>query len=161
LGHGGQSIARRRYSAEQIIGLLAGAAYLVWLSFQAGAWSSRTRTGETPSVYRLLNDALDTLLFVACALTYLATASFAAAYGRVRWLGRTTSTAFGLISLFAFVLIAMRGVAFPDPAAGAAPWYTRPGFIAGIPAVPWIVPHLLGAIALRRAGRCGPDSAVP
>jgi hypothetical protein len=30
--------------------------------------------------------------------------------------------------------------------------YTRPGVIAGIPAVPWIMPCLLGVVLLRRAG---------
>ena len=28
----------------------------------------------------------------------------------------------------------------------------RPGFVAGIPAVPWIMPFLLGVVVLRRAG---------
>ena len=35
--------------------------------------------------------------------------------------------------------------------ATSAPWYMRPGFIAGIPAVPWIMPCLLGVVLLRSA----------
>jgi hypothetical protein len=46
----------------------------------------------------------------------------------------------------------MRGMSFPNPAALSTPWYTRPGFIAGIPAVPFIMPFLLGVVSLRRAG---------
>ena len=137
-------------------GLLAGAGYLVWLSVQVGAWTTRVRTGEIPQAVVSLNDSLDTLLFAACALTYLATASFAASFGKARWIGRGASLAFLVVSLGAFVVLAIRGLSFPDPSAGAAAWHTRPGFIAGIPAVPWIVPHLLGVGALWRAGSRGP-----
>lgn len=31
-------------------------------------------------------------------------------------------------------------------------WYTIPAFVAGIPAVPWIMPCLFGVVLLRRAG---------
>lgn len=103
---------------------------------------------------RLLQEALTaaTLLFVACVLTYLAMAAFAASCGKAHWIGRRAGQAFVALNLVAVVLILMRGLSFPDPRAGTTPWYTRPGFIAGIPAVPWIMPHLLGAALLRRAG---------
>ncbi len=140
--------------------IMSGAAYLVWLAFQVGAWTERARTGAAPLSAMSLNDSLDTLLFVACVLTYLATAAFAASFGRVGWLGRVASRAFVTASLAAFVFISVRGLAFPDPTQGSSPWYTRPGFIAGIPAVPWILPHLLGVILLRRTGNepAGPHS---
>jgi len=32
------------------------------------------------------------------------------------------------------------------------PWYASPGFIVGIPAVPFIIPFLFGVVLLRRAG---------
>lgn len=47
----------------------------------------------------------------------------------------------------------VRTLQFPDPAAPSTPWYTLPGFIAGIPAVPFIIPYLLGVISLRHSGR--------
>ena len=50
------------------------------------------------------------------------------------------------------VLLVVRGVSFPELSGNTAPWYVRPGFIAGIPAIPWIMPCLLGVVLLRRAG---------
>ena len=34
----------------------------------------------------------------------------------------------------------------------STPWYVRPTFIVGIPAIPWIMPFLIGVVLLRRAG---------
>jgi hypothetical protein len=42
---------------------------------------------------------------------------------------------------------------FPDPISVLAHWHTIPGFVAGIPAVPWIMPCLFGIVLLGRAGR--------
>ena len=47
----------------------------------------------------------------------------------------------------------VRTLQVPDPAAPSTPWYTLPGFIAGIPAGPFIIPYLLGVISLRHSGR--------
>jgi hypothetical protein len=49
-------------------------------------------------------------------------------------------------------LLMLRGVSFPIPGGDPAPWYTRPGFIVGIPAAPWFMPYFLGVLLLRRAG---------
>jgi hypothetical protein len=46
----------------------------------------------------------------------------------------------------------MRGLSVPEISGNTAPWYTRPGVIVGIPAIPWIMPCLLGVVLLRRAG---------
>lgn len=132
-------------------GMLAGAAYLIWLTVQVGGWSARVRGVDMPTPVASLEYASDALLAVACAATYLATAAFAASLGKARWIGRRASQGLVALNLIALVLLVMRGVAFPDPAALATPWYTQPGFVAGIPAVPWIVPHLMGAALLRRA----------
>ena len=48
--------------------------------------------------------------------------------------------AYVILNLVALVFIVIRGLSFPDPNGGATPWYTQPGFIAGIPAVPWVMP---------------------
>jgi hypothetical protein len=131
---------------------LAGAAYVVWLSFMIGASSARVRTGALPDAYLSINDALDVLVFAACSLTYLATAAFAFAFGQRGLLGRRASAVLCGVALLALGAILVRGLSFPDPTADSAPWYLRPGFIAGIPAVPWILPHILGATILRRTG---------
>ena len=43
-----------------------------------------------------------------------------------------------------------RGFAYPNPHAAFSNWYTVPGFIAGIPAVPWIPLCAIGVLTLRR-----------
>ena len=73
--------------------------------------------------------------------------------GRAGWLGRGASLAYVLLNVVAFVLLVLRGVSFPSPTASPEPWYTRPGFVVGIPAMPWIMPYFLGVILVR--GRDG------
>jgi hypothetical protein len=132
--------------------ILAGAAYLIWMSFLIGSYVVKVRDGQVPAAVVSLGDVLDILLDVACLLTYLATAAFAAALGRIRWLGRGATRAYVVVSFIAFLCLVTRGLAFPDPAALSTPWYTQPGFVAGIPAIPFIMPFWLGAVLLRRAG---------
>jgi hypothetical protein len=132
-------------------GLLAGAAYLIWMSFVLGAYVVRVRDGHMPATMDSLGDVFDVLLDVACVLTYLATAAFAASLGKLRWLGRGAARAYVLMNFIAVLCLVMRGMSFPDPKALSTPWYTRPGFVAGIPAVPFIMPFLLGVVLLRRA----------
>jgi hypothetical protein len=132
--------------------MLAGAAYLIWMAFVLGVHVVEVRDGRVPPAIVSLNDVFDVLLDVACALTYLATAAFAASFGKTRWLGRGASRSYVVVSLIALMFLLMRGISFPDPAALSTPWYTRPGFVAGIPAIPFIMPFLLGVVLLRRAG---------
>jgi hypothetical protein len=131
--------------------ILAGAAYLIWMTFLLGAYFAKVHNEQVASINEL-SVVLDILLDTACVLTYLTTAAFAASLGRIGWLGRIASRAYMIASLVALLFLVMRGLAFPDPNALSTPWFTRPGFIAGIPAVPWIMPFLLGVVLLRRAG---------
>jgi hypothetical protein len=85
-------------------------------------------------------------------MTYVTTAVFATALGRARVLGRGATLAYATASTVLVLLLVMRGLEFPEISGNTAPWYTRPGVIAGIPAIPWIMPCLLGAVLLRRAG---------
>lgn len=132
--------------------ILAGAAYLIWMSFMLGYYVVAVRDGKAPAAMNSLADVFDILLDVACLLTYLATAAFAASLGRVRWVGRGATRVYVAANLIASLCLVMRGVSFPDQAALSTPWYTRPGFVAGIPAIPFIMPFLLGVVLLRRAG---------
>ena len=75
---------------------------------------------------------------------------FLASLGRVQWLGRRATRAFMIVNGVALLFLVIRGLKYPDPR--ATPWYTSPGFIVGIPAVPFIMPFLLGVVLLRRAG---------
>lgn len=132
--------------------ILAGAAYLIWTSFQIGAYVEKVRIGQMSPAVVALSSVFDVLLFAACVLTYFATAAFAASFGQTKWLRRGAARAYIITSFAALLFIGLRGLSFPDPTAGSTPWYINLGFIAGIPAVPWIMPFLLGVVLLRRAG---------
>ena len=130
--------------------MLSGPLYLIWNTFAFGVFFAKEHTGEIPQALHSLDDIFDLLLFLAGFLTYLATVAFAASLGRVQWLGRKATRAFMIVNGVALLFLVIRGVQYPDPR--ATPWYTSPGFIVGIPAVPFIMPFLFGVVLLRRAG---------
>lgn len=132
--------------------VLAGPAYLVWASVQFGVFAVQVRDGAPAPGLVSLSDVVDNLLFVAAALTYLATAAIAISLGRVDWIGRRAMLIYVGVSVLALAFLMARGVAFPNPAVLSTPWYTRPGFVAGIPAVPFVMPFLIGVVLLKRAG---------
>jgi hypothetical protein len=76
----------------------------------------------------------------------------AASLEKAGWIGRGAARAYVIANVILLVLVVMRGLSFPELSNNTAPWYTRPGFIAGIPAIPWMMPCLLGVVLLRRAG---------
>jgi hypothetical protein len=133
--------------------MLGSTAYLIWLSFQLGLYTAKVSNNQIPPEIVFLGNIFDTMLFVASSLTYLATAAFAASLGQADWLGRRVSLTYVIVNFVALLLLVMRGLSFPDPTAGATPWYMSLGFIVGIPAVPWIMPFLLGVALLHRIGK--------
>ena len=133
----------------------AGAAYLVCISMSVAFSVAELPDKHAPFV-GLLGELYSTLEFVACVLTYIATAAFAASLGQVRWLGRGAARTYLTVSMGLVLLLVARGLSYPELSGNTAPWYTRPGLIAGIPAVPWIMPCLLGVVSLRRAGDAQP-----
>src|SRR6266404_9267718 len=135
--------------------MLSGPLYLIWNIFAFAAFFGKENTGEVPAAIVSLGDTFDVLLFIAGFLTYLATAAFAASLGRVRWLGRGAARAFMIVSGVALLFLLIRGLHYPD--GRTTPWYTSPGFIVGIPAVPFIMPFLFGVVLLRRAGEEQPQ----
>lgn len=132
--------------------MLSGPLYLIWNTFAFGAFFGKEHAGEVPAAIVSLRDTLDVLLDLGAVLTYLATAAFAASLGRVKWLGRRATRAFIIVSFVALLFLMIRGLQYPDPRALSTPWYTNPGFVVGIPAVPFIMPFLFGVVLLRRAG---------
>jgi hypothetical protein len=132
--------------------MLSGPLYLIWNAFAFGVFFAKEHAGEVPQALHSLGDTFDLLLFVAAFLTYFATAAFAASLGRVQLLGRRATRVFIIVSSVALLFLVIRGLHYPDPRALSAPWYTSPGFIVGIPAVPFIMPFLFGVVLLRRAG---------
>src|SRR5438874_2168356 len=133
--------------------MLSGPLYLIFNAFGFGAAFGKEHAGEVPAAIVSLGDTISLLLFVAGFLTYLATAAFAASLGRVQWLGRGATRAFILVTFVALLFLVTRGLRYPN--GRATPWYTSPGFIVGIPAVPFIMPFLFGVVLLRRAGEMG------
>lgn len=110
-------------------------------------------TTVTGSLHELT--ALDALamsaLFLGSTLTWLASALFAAALGRAGWLGRRAAGALVGTSLVGGAFVVARGFAYPELNAALSHWYSIPGFVAGIPAVPWMLPCAMGVLVLRRA----------
>lgn len=132
--------------------LLAGPLYLIFDAFGFGVATAKLHGGEIPPAFHDLNAVIDLILFLAGALTYLAAAAFTASLAHAGWIRRGAARTFTIVSLVALLLLVIRGLHFPDPKALSTPWYTSPGFIVGIPAVPFIIPFLFGVVLLRRAG---------
>jgi len=132
--------------------ILAGPLYLVWDAFVFGVYFAKEHTGEIPPAIVSLNAFQDLLLSLAGALTYVATAAFAASLARTKWLGRKASLAYIIVNFIALFFIVIKVQQHPVPAGFSQPWYTIPGLILGIPALPLIMPSLLGVVLLRRAG---------
>jgi hypothetical protein len=131
----------------------AGAAYFVCLNISLAQVSMAFRGERTPAMW---SDFYSALEFFAVVMTYVTTAAFATALGKARLLGRVATLAYVVASAILVSLMVIRGVEYPEISAATAPWYTRPGVIAGIPAVPWFMPGLLGAVLLRRSGGAQP-----
>lgn len=95
-----------------------------------------------------MSELQDIWMFFGGALFYGSTAAFALASGIASLIGRRVSYLLALTSLLGLFFLVTRGIMFPDPATFSERWYTIPGFIAGIPAVPFIVPYYLGIAVL-------------
>jgi hypothetical protein len=132
--------------------ILAGPLYLIWDAFAVGAFFGKEHAGQVPPTIASLNVVRDLLLSLAGALTYFATAAFAASLGRIEWLGPKATRAYIIVNFVVLFFLVIRYLLYPDPAALSTPWYIAPGFIAAIPALPLIMPSLFGAVLLRRAG---------
>lgn len=137
--------------------------YLVWaallLESHRGAVAGSTWASGPWNTW--LMSFSDVLLFFGGMLTYVATALFALSLRRARMIGAGASLAFIVISLISALCLIIRGIDFPDPAVVFAQGYTVPGWIAGIPAVPWFAPCIFGLILLRRIGRDAQASPSP
>jgi hypothetical protein len=138
-------------------GIFGGAAYILCISISLSQVMAMLN-GQDATQVRSLGGFYNVVEFVACLLTYAATALFALSMGRAGWFGRGAARTYFVVSALFVVLLLLRGVEFPEISARTEPWYTRPAVIAGIPAMPWTMPCLLGVVALRWAGREGARS---
>lgn len=138
--------------------ILAGPLYLVGEAILLASFSALVRTGKVPEVFYSLSEFQDILLFFGGVLTYSAAAAYSISLYKAGWLGRRASRAFVVLSVLALLCLVTRGLQFPAPDESSMTWYTIPGFIAGIPAVPFIIPYFLGVVSLRRSSRPAPES---
>jgi hypothetical protein len=132
--------------------ILAGPLYLTWNTFVFGAYFAKGHAGQIPPALLSLQIGMDILLFLGCALTYVATAAFAASLGRIEWLRRKATLVYIILNFVALFSLVISVLKYPDPAALSAPWYVMPGVFLHVPAVPLIMPFFLGVVLLRRAG---------
>ena len=84
------------------------------------------------------------IMAVEVALTYLATAFFAASLKSAAWFKKTASHIYIIISMLCF-LAAVLVISAPEPIASAVS-------IVCVPAFPFIMPYIIGINLLRRAG---------
>jgi hypothetical protein len=135
--------------------IMAGPIYVVWDTFVFAGYFTLEHGGEIAPAIVSLHPFQNVLGSVAAALVYFATAGFAASLARVDRLGRKASFAYIIVNVIALALVVTTIAEHPDSAADVA-WYANPGFILIIPALPLIMPSLLGVVLLRRAGDAQP-----
>ena len=129
----------------------ASGLYLMCIAMTLAQATMAVQGDHTPFP-RLLGHLYDALEFFACTLTYVCTALAAVAMGRAGLLGRTAVRVFVALCIVILVLLALHGIEYPKISGQTAPWYTQPGVIVRIPAIPWLMPGVLAAMLLRRAG---------
>jgi len=129
----------------------AGVAYFICLNISLAQVALRLRGDRTP-VPPIVGTFYDGVEFFACLMTYLTIVVFAASLCRAGILGRGGAVGYAAASAVLMLFLVLRGFEYPEISGRTAQWYTQPGVIAGIPAIPWLMPTLLGAVLLRRAG---------
>src|SRR5262245_54125233 len=93
--------------------LTAGIAYLICLNLSL-AGVALALHGDKTRLPAILGDYYSAIEFVACVMTYVTTAAFATAMGRVRLLGRGAAAAYVTMSSILVLLIILRGLEFPE-----------------------------------------------
>lgn len=109
-------------------------------SFRIFSTSSLPKTSE----WHALGKLDFTICLIEVGLTYLATAAFAVSLKTTGLFNPTACTIYILLSLVGFILN-LTPPSFPEPFATA-------GFVVSVPAVPLIIPYLMGVNLLRLAG---------
>ena len=136
-------------------GLCAGTAYFGCLSISLAQVVTAVQGGKL-AMPPIATNFYNGLEFFACLLTYLTVILFASSMSRAGLLGRGPAAIYAATAALFIVFLLMRGFEYPEISGRTAPWYTQPGVIAGIPAVPWLMPTLLGVVLIRRAGEAKP-----
>jgi len=137
--------------------VLAGPIYTVFAAIQLAEYRAMLHAGveKTPAEWLVAEQVSVILLFTGVFLAHLAAAAFAAALGRAQWVGSKTRLILVGLSLLAALSVAVNVAdvfAFPKgPMWGFQHAYAVPGFVFSIPAIPWMIPCVLGIVLLDRA----------
>jgi hypothetical protein len=99
---------------------------------------------KMPEWFPPIKNQMVIIMFVEVALTYLATAAFAASLKSAGWFRKTASRIYIIINLLCFLSIVLSTFT-PELIATACT-------IVCIPALPFIMPYFIGINLLRRAG---------
>jgi hypothetical protein len=103
-----------------------------------------TNTEKLPEWFKPIRALFGMISVVEVALTYLAVILFAISMNLAGWLSKISSGIYIIISLLAFLIILLSAF-LPEP-------FITAGFALSIPAIPFIMPYLIGINLLRRAG---------
>ena len=99
---------------------------------------------KTPDWFLPIKNQFHFINMIVCGLVYLATAAFAVSLKTAGWFKPTACNIYILISLIGFLLNVL-------PPSSPEPFATL-NFIVSIPAIPFIMPYLIGINLLRQAG---------
>ena len=116
------------------------------------AQATMAAQGDRAPVPALVSHLYDVLEYFACLLTYVGTALAATAMNRAGMLSKVAARVLVALCTVILVLLVLHGIEYPEISGQTAPWYTQPGVIVRIPAIPWLMPGVLGAVLLKTAG---------
>ena len=121
---------------------------IFFISFNDRVYTVRNRVASAsdkmPEWFSPIQKQMVIIMAVEVALTYLATAAFAASLKSTAWFKKTASHIYIIVSLLCF-LSALLVIFAPEPIASACS-------IVCIRALPFIMPYFMGINLLRRAG---------
>ena len=150
-----QERGERFYSSALFAAAIpAGGLYVICIAETAAQATMGVQGDHTPFP-PVLSHLYDVLEFFACALTYVSTALAALALHKAGLLGKVCMGVFVTLCVAFGVLLVLHGIEYPEISGQTAPWYTQPGVIVRIPAIPWLMPGVIAAMVLRRAGEQG------
>lgn len=105
---------------------------------------SISNTNKLPDWFQPLRQLFGVVSVVEVALTYLATLFIALAMSKTGWLSKISSSIYCIFSFIAFVIIILSAFFMET--------FKILGFAVSIPAVPFLMPYLIGVNLLRKVG---------